>query len=237
MSGSPHILGPQDELPARQFTSITNYRGDISLLNYLLHDLRVLIRRAAKGEIDLSPQQVITWEVHGLQRRTVTCDPDALQTLGDVQIVGFFGDRRANADQQAIDTSEFDLIGEFVNYPGIMSYSSVELVDHYWANLVVHRDPDDREQWRRSAIHVRAVDEVAPGAYHSVRIHNGRVRGGVCGSATVLIDVTKYWDYDESPVWHAIRQLPGGESEGLVGPIAVAVDGDHPTDTDNNLGD
>ena len=222
MPTSPRELGPREELVGRQFTSITNYRSDIALLNYLLHDLRVLIRRAQKGEIELTPQQVITWEVHGLQRRTVTCDPAALRLRNDVQVVGFFGDRRIDADQHSIDTSEFDLIDEFVYYPGIMSYSSVELVDHYWANLVVHHRPEDREEWRGSAIHVRAVDEVAPRAYHSVRIHNGHIRGGVCGSATVVIEMTKYWDYDESPVWHATRRLPGGESEALVGPIAAA---------------
>ncbi len=215
----PIRLTPEESPLYHPFASTSRYKGDIALLNYLLQDLRVLVRQAAKGQTTLRPQQVLTWEVHGLQRRTVICDPERLQRNELVQIVGFFGDRRGDADPRPIDQSEFDLIDEFVNYPGILSYSSVELVDGYWANLVVHADPDDREAWRGSDVHVRAVAEVAPNAYHSVRIHNGCIRDGVPGSKTVRLECTKYWDYDSDPVWHAYRELPGGESETLTGPI------------------
>lgn len=217
----PITLAPDEDPAGRDFASTARYAGDIALLNYLLQDLRVLVRRYVKGEIELQPQQVMNWEVHGLQRRTVMCDPESLRCTEDLQMVGFFGDRRERADQDAIDMSEFDLIDEFRNYPGILSYSSIELVDHYWANLVVHRAPTDREAWRSSAAHRQAVDEVAPQAYHSVRIHNGCIRGGVSGSKTVLIQVTKYWDYDVSPTWSAVREVPGGQSAALVGPIPV----------------
>ncbi len=213
-------LGAAEDPPDHEFASTERYKGDIALLNYLLHDLRVLMRRHAKGEIALDPYDVVTWEVHGLQRRTVVCDPESLLGTGPVHVVGFFGDRREDADQRAVDLSEFNLIDEFRTYPGILSYSSTELVDHYWANLVVHTHPDDRETWRHSDVHVHAVDEVAPDAYHSVRIHNGFIRDGVVGSRTVNLVRTKYWDYECDPVWVACRQLPGGQSESLTGPAA-----------------
>ena len=224
MSADLPVRLRSDEDPAEHpFASTRQYKGDIALLNYLLQDLRVLVRQSAAGQTELAPQQIVTWEVHGLQRRTVVCDPVRLRTSDVVQIVGFFGDRRADADPRPIDASEFDLISEFIHYPGILSYSSSELVDGYWANLVVHTDPGDREAWRQSDVHIRAVDEVAPRAYHSVRIHNGCIRDGVTGSKTVRIECTKYWDYDCSPVWHAIRELPGGQSESLTGPIVAPV--------------
>ena len=213
-------LAPDEDPEDHEFASTDRYRPDLALLNYLLQDLRVLVRRYAKGEIDLSPHDVVSWEVHGLQRRTVMCDPEGLLAPGPVYIVGFFGDRRADADQRPVDSTEFDLIDEFRSYPGILSYSSTELVDHYWSNLVVHTHPDDREAWRHSDVHVRAVDEVAPNAYHSVRIHNGFIRDGVAGSRTVNLVRTKYWDYDSDPVWAAYRDLPGGTSESLTGPVA-----------------
>lgn len=216
---APHRLGPNDVAPGHPITDVAHYEGDIALLNYLLQDLRALVRQARRGDVVLHPQQVLAWEVHGLARRTVICDPDRLPRPDDVQIVGFFGDRRADADQPTIDASEHDLIAEFRNYPGIMSYSSVELDDGYWANLVVHRDPGDREAWRGSRIHREAVDRIAPMAYHGVRIHNGCIRDGVAGTQTVVLESTKYWDYDVSPTWHAIRLLPGGESVELSGPV------------------
>lgn len=214
----PHLLRPNETVDAHPITDVANYGSDIALLNYLLQDLRVLLRRHNKGEIELEPQQVLTWDVHGLERRTVVCDPEGLLGPRDVQFVGFFGDRRLGADQPAIDASEFDLISEFRSYPGILSYSSVELVDHYWANLVVHREPHDREAWRGSTAHIHAVDQVAPLAYRAVRIHNGCLVEGVCGPGTIVLETTKYWDYDVTPTWHAIRRLPGGETIELAGP-------------------
>lgn len=213
-------LAPDEDPVGHDFASTRRYKSDIALLNYLLQDLRVLVRRAARGETPLlRPQQIVTWEVHGLQRRTVVCDPNRLRAPAPVHIVGFFGDRRTQADKRPIDQSEFDLIAEFCNYPGILSYSSTELVDDYWANLVVHAEPTDREAWRESEIHKRAVADVAPIAYHNVRIHNGWIRGeGVMGLRTVWLQSTKYWDYDVDPVWHAFRDLPGGESVHLIGP-------------------
>ncbi|MDW3220269.1 MAG: hypothetical protein R8F63_16795 [Acidimicrobiales bacterium] len=212
-------LGPNDEVDGHPITDLDHYEGDIALLNYLLQDLRALIRQAGRDDTIFEPRQVITWEVHGLARRTVICDPAGLADSADVHMVGFFGDRRADADQPAIDTSEMALINEFADYPGILSYSSVELVDGYWANLVVHREPQDREAWRGSPVHQDAVERIAPTAYHGVRIHNGCIMGGVVGQHTVVIEITKYWDYDVSPTWHAIRVLPGGESVELTGPI------------------
>lgn len=212
-------LGPREECAEHEFAEVSHYRSDLALLNYLLQDLRVLIRRDSRAEIPmLVPQQVLTWEVHGLQRRTVVCDPTRLHELEMVHVVGFFGNRRADANKRPIDQSEFDLISEFVSYPGILSYSSTELVDDYWANLVVHKAPENREEWRQSEVHKRAVDEVAPAAYHNVRIHNGCIRGdGVTGQHTVWLEQTKYWDYDVDPVWHAVRDLPGVEAVVLFG--------------------
>ena len=220
MRAQPIVLGAQEPVPDHDFASSRHYPSDIALLNYLLQDLRVLARRCAKGELDLQPHQVVTWHVHGLERRTVTCDPARLCAHDDVHIVGFFGDRRDPSDQATIDRNDADLIAQFPDHDGLISYSSIELVDHYWANLVVHAAPEDREKWRSCPQHIAAVEEVAPKAFHSVRIHNGCIRRGVLGPETVVVESTKYWDYDTTPTWHAARFLPGGESEITQGPAS-----------------
>ena len=215
----PTLLRTLESPDEHAFAAVDRYRSDIALLNYLLQDLRVLVRRYAKGELELSEQQKIVWEVHGLQRRTVVCDPKRLLEDTSVQFVGFFGDRRETVDEVVLNANEQALLDEFVNYPGILSYSSSELVNGYWANLVVHSDPDDREDWRGSHIHKDAVATIAPAAYHNVRIHNGLIAAGVIGSDTVVIGSTKYWDYDTEPGGHATRPLPGVQSESMVGPV------------------
>lgn len=212
-----HELTPTENVPEHTIADISHYPGDVALLNYLLQDLRVLMRRHRKGEIAVTPHQVFAWDVHGLERRTVLCDPTLIQDSATVKIVGFFGDRRIDPDNDQIDASEYDLIAEFENYPGILSYSSIELVDHYWANLVVHRQVQDREDWRGSDAHKHAVQHVAPSAYHGVRIHNGCIPDGVLGSETIVIESTKYWDYDSGDGWHGVRVLPEGAKETLDG--------------------
>lgn len=213
-----------DESPAgHPCADVELYHADLALLNYLLQDLRALLRQAAAGEVILEPYAEKTWEVHGLARRTVICDPESLTKGGDVLIVGFFGDRRPTKDAAEVDSAELDVIAQFRTFPGIMSYSSVELIDNQWANLVVHRATTDREQWRHSDVHIRAAEELAPLVYHSVRIHNGRIHGGPIGSGTPVIDSTKYFDYECSPMWHATRTLPGGATETVGSPWPESV--------------
>lgn len=208
---SPVILDVDETPVGHPCADASLYSCDIPLLNYLLQDLRVLVRRAASGDLVIAPHEQFTWEVHGLKRHTIVCDPERLMTPFDVKIVGFFGDRRAESVGSAsVDKTEFMLHEEFKSYPGILSYSSAELVDDQWLDLVVHTDEADREAWRASKVHVHAVEHLAPVMYHSVRIHNGCVLDGPIGSNSIILESTKYWDYDHDPVWHAFRELPRG---------------------------
>ena len=210
---NPVLLKPHESPADHPCAAVEHYHSDLVLLGYLLQDLRVLARRAAKGEIQLEPYGRFTWEVHGLQRRTVTCNPTRLLEKVDFQMVGFLADRRTTPTAGELNEAELDVIDEFENYPGIVSYSSVELVDHQWANLVVHTVPDDREAWRHSARHIHAAEDLAPRVYRNVRIHNGRIPGGPLGQRTVVVESTKYWDYDSPEHWHAFREFPGGAAE------------------------
>jgi hypothetical protein len=214
----PQLLTVYESPEGHPCAAVDHYRSDLALLSYLLQDLRALARRAAKGEIELAPYQRVTWEVHGLRRRTVICDPPQLLSGEDVLMVGFLGNRRNTPEAAEVEATELDVIDEFTKYPGIVSYSSIELVDHQWANLVIHTGPDDREAWRHSEIHIEAAERLAPKVYHDVRIHNGRVLSGVTGPETIVINTTKYWDYDSPDRWHAQRDFPGGATETIGSP-------------------
>ena len=171
------------------------------------------------GRVPLEPHEPILWEVHGLRRRTVVCRPDEIRLRERVCVVGFFAERRDDIDYVSLEELEMSLLLEFRQYPGILSYSSIELVDGYWANLVVHSDPIDRQEWRRSEVHAHAAERIAPQIYTDVRIHNGYLDGGAIGTETVVIESTKYWDYEVTPTWHAIRTLPGGAAETVDQPV------------------
>lgn len=200
-----------DENPAdHPCAALLHYEADLAVLNHLRRDLRVLLRRARAGELALRPYEVRTWEEDELRRRIVMCDPATLLSGTDVLIVGFLGNRRSTAEAQAIDEFDIDVISEFRQYSGILSYSSMERTPKQWANLVVHQEVGDREAWRHSAVHIEAAEVLSPVVYHSVRIHNGRLRRGPIGDGSLTVELSKYWDYDSDPMWHAVRTLPGG---------------------------
>ena len=188
------------------------YETDQQLLAYMLQDLRALMRRMHAGEITLEPYETRTWSVHDLHRRTVICDPAGLAAPRDVCIVGFFGERRGDPEtQRRIDRLERAMLTQFRDHPGVLSYSSIELVDDYWANLVVHTDERDRDAWRGGAVHREAAEDASPDHYRSVRIHHGVLTDGVCSSNIIRLHRTKYWDYGETstgaPHWSAVRDL------------------------------
>ena len=198
-------LAATEQLEDHPCTDLALVTSDKALLAYMLQDIRVLARQVGNREIDVQPYETLQWDVHGLARRAVICDPKALYQLVERCVVGFFGERRPEARQSVVDDIEVDLLLEFRSHPGILSYSSIELVDNYWANLVIHEKPVDSQEWRNSDVHKRAVAEISPRQYRSVRIHNGRLPGGVVGSAAITIDRTKFWDYGVPGTWEAVR--------------------------------
>jgi hypothetical protein len=117
------------------------------------------------------------------------------------------GERYLDRDITPLEQANAEIVLEFRNFHGILSYSSMELADGNWANLVLHDLPDTRDQWRASAIHAQAALQLAPVFYQTVRIHNGFLAGGIGGGGSIEIERTKYWDYRKSRVWHAVREL------------------------------
>ena len=199
----------RDEVVAgRAFCSPSLYERDLSIMAYMLEDLRSFIGAVPFETVSAGEHRKLEWTVHGLLRRIVVCDARSITTPDvDVCVVGFFGIRRRDVDSTVLEEVNTELVGEFRNYPGILAYCSIELADGNWANLVVHDRPDARDYWRGSNRHAEAASVLAPQHYESVRIHNGRIPSGVVGQQSVVLERTKYWDYAEGDLWKAVREL------------------------------
>lgn len=198
-------LSPAEVVKRRPFTSPDLFPHDHAILSYMLEDLRGIM--GAEDAADLGSHQSLEWVVHGLKRRVVVCDPGALRTASrEICVVGFFGERHPDRDATPLEEVNAELVLEFRNYPGILSYSSMELVDGNWANLVLHDKPEAREYWRASKRHAEAAEKLSPLYYRNVRIHNGVLPRGVPGRRTIVIHRTKYWDFRHKPVWQAVRE-------------------------------
>jgi hypothetical protein len=201
------LLGPGDAVKRRPFTSPDLLADDYAVLSYILEDLRGVFKSSATGS-RIEAHQPIEWSVHGLKRRVIACDLAALRSARrEICVVGFFGERHVDRDSTPLEEANADLVLEFRNYPGILSYSSMELVDGNWANLVLHDRPEAREDWRASQRHADAATRLSPLFYRTVRIHNGVLPRGVAGNGRIIIQRTKYWDFRGARVWQAVREL------------------------------
>ncbi|MBR9782682.1 hypothetical protein GYB60_01830 [bacterium] len=208
------VIGPDEMVADHPCTDPDLYAADRGLLAYMLQDVRALARLVTKGAVDVVEYEPLVWFVHGLKRRLVPCDLSRLVNGQDLEVVGFFGSRRrepeegAGSDEDPIDGLDARLTQEFRRYPGIASYSTIETVDGFWANLVLHSVPSDAEDWRGSEVHRGAV-RMSPTLYRDVRIHNGQLAGGVDSASEIVLHGTKYWDYglvpDAQPTWTAVR--------------------------------
>ena len=199
------ILANNESVDGRSFTSPHLYRSDARAMSYMLHDLKCLIDAE---KLPIQAHASVGWETNGLSRRTMVCDYANLTSPHEsLCFVGFFGERHLDRSSDALEEANAELVLEFKDYPGILSYSSMELYDGNWANLVIHDVPDTKEYWRASTRHAEAATQLSPQYYRTVRIHNGEILGGLSGGGELQIQSTKYWDYGAPEVWHATRDL------------------------------
>ena len=200
-------LGPNEAVFHRPFTAVELIDADLVILRGMLRDLRRVLEEADAGDRTVEPLQRMAWRVDGLTRRLLICDENRLRRHAELCVVGFFAERRHDIDVRPLETANTAIVGEFAKYPGILSYSSVELVDGHWANMVLHDDPIDKDCWRRSQLHSSAVDLLSPAHYKNVRIHNARLTDHLMDRPSFLITKTKYFDYSTGDRWRAERIL------------------------------
>lgn len=209
MVSEPVSLGPTEEVPGRPFTAVGLTERDVSILHQMLADLRDILREVDSGIRQFEPYDKLAWRVDGLTHRLLICDLSRLRDRQETCLVGFFGERHTDLDPTPLEEANTAIVAEFTKYPGILSYSSIELPGGHWANLVLHDDPIDREYWRRSELHSQAVSLLSPVHYRNVRIHNGRMTDGLTESPDLVIERTKYYDYEGDVEWRAQRELVG----------------------------
>lgn len=201
-------LGPGDVVSDRPFTAVDLTLRDLGILHGVLADVRSVVVEVEEGSRAFEPYQKLAWRVGGLTHRLLLCDVDRIRAHPGLCVVGFFGDRRPSMDPWPLEEANTEIVAEFAQYPGILSYASVELPGGHWANLVLHDDPVDIQFWRTSKMHQWAVETLSPEHYFNVRIHNGRLTSGIFDQPTIVIAKTKYYDYTGGKLtWRAERNL------------------------------
>ena len=202
-------LSAAERVPARPFTDPERSREDLTALRVMVAILR---EHLAASPLPESPRPLVreTREADGRPHRAIICRDAPLRARADLEFVGFFARRRPGLDFSPLTRADDELILEFPAHPGILSYSSLELPDGNWGNLIVLDRPEARDRWREGARHAYAAQELAPRYYSVVRLHHGRLPGGLLSGRDPVLTRTKYYDFGGPMPWRADRDLSGG---------------------------
>jgi hypothetical protein len=198
-------LGPDEEPPDHPVARLERTRADLAAIR----EMAAALRRLLRASLPPAPRPVVLDAAApgGRLHRVVLCDEGRLRQLGSPDLVGFFGERRLGLDHMPLTTTDDLLIAELPAHPGILSYSSLQLADENWGNLIVLEAPEARDRWRESPRHAWAVEELAPRHYAAVRLHRGHVPGGLVGGGEPRLTLTRYFDYRDPRPWRAERTL------------------------------
>jgi hypothetical protein len=132
-----------------------------------------------------------------------------LFSLENLTVVGFFGQKRPNADIRPLIQADSKFEGEFLKHHGLLSLSTLRLTNGDFGNLVLFSDPAAKEHWSNSPLHRDLVALISPRYYRSVRLNNGVLPRGLESPHELRLVRTKYLDYRTSPPWRAVREIDG----------------------------
>jgi hypothetical protein len=202
-------LGPEEEVPGRPFTDPSHTHREQEALRLLLAHERERAR-AWCVEPSESRRDVVIKETDaaGLRHLLVVPETDALIQARDLVVVGFFGRPREDADTPLLFELEERLVASMSEYAarGLLSYYDLELVKGAYGNLILFDRPQGPTGWGENPIHREAV-EISPSNYHEIRLHQGRLPGGILEDGELRLTRTRYIDYRGAEIWRAVRRF------------------------------
>jgi hypothetical protein len=202
-------LGPDEEVPGRPFADPSHTRREEDALRLLLAHERERARAWCDEPFE-SRRDVIIRETDaaGLRHLLVVPETHALIQARDLLVVGFFGRPREDAETALLFDLEERLVAGMSSYAahGLLSYYDLELVKGAYGNLILFTGPDGPTRWGENPVHREAV-EISPANYHEIRLHQGKLSGGILEEGELVVTRTRYIDYGGAEVWRAVRRF------------------------------
>lgn len=198
-------LGPSDRVEGRAFTNPEKIPNDVNTIRYMTDQVCLFIRSPQLYEQLERPVIIHRPDVNKWLYRLVIPNPERLMDSKEIHFVGFMGRRREDANLALGDEFDEILVSEIPAHPGLLCYYTMALVCGNFSNLVLFADESVKANWGRSQAHAQAAGKLSPDYYRSIRLYNGILPTGVSDSQALFLTKVKYFDYQEEPMWRAIR--------------------------------
>jgi hypothetical protein len=186
-----------------QFNNMATITRDLSILTAMVRQVED-IRKQVEQPIPL-PLPVITSATEPGQRshRVIIYRP-LPSDQQEFQFVGFVSKCHPDTSASiatALTAVDKALVMELAEHPGLLNYSSLELADGTWYNLVVFAHTEVKNDILVLKTHQFAAYELAPSYYQWIRLHHGIIAGERL-SECLTINKTKHY------LFHTLAQQP-----------------------------
>src|SRR6266849_7221813 len=168
---------------------------DIVLLRYMAQRIYVTLYLLDEPNDPSQPLLYYSEEGNKHTHRIAIYKPQELLLNSKLDFVGFISRKLQPEDPHVIEeirAIDKKLIVELISTPGLMSYSSLELHDGRWCNLVLFSGAETKMHIRNSAIHTYAAYQLSPRYYDWVRLHNGIMPTGLARNQMQLQKTTYF---------------------------------------------
>jgi hypothetical protein len=168
---------------------------DIVLLKYMAQKIYITLYLL---DWPIDPSQPLLYYLEEGQKythRIAIYGPQELLLSNKLDLVGFISRKLQPEDPHVIEeirAIDKKLIVELINTPGLMSYSSLELRDGRWCNLVLFGGAETKMHIRNSELHAYAAYQLSPRYYDWVRLHNGIMPTGLARNEMLLLKTKHY---------------------------------------------
>lgn len=170
---------------------------DLAILRYMAQRIYITLYLLDEPADPSQPLVYYSEEGQKYTHRIAIYKPGELLQNNSIDFVGFVSAKLKPESPQVIEeirAVDKKLIVELISTPGLLSYSSMEMRDGRWCNLVLLSNAEAKMHIRNSETHAYAAYQLSPRYYEWVRIHNGTMPGGLARNEMVL-QKTKYYQF------------------------------------------
>ena len=186
----------QDMPDNHLYADVTKGKLDLMILRHMARRLHLTLYQL---EAPVSAPQPLLYKLqerHGRTHRIVIYKYQELLLKRRLTFVGFISGKQKHLHASviyAIQMVDRKLVQELVDIPGILSYSSLELRNGDWCNLVILSDANAKKQLKNTETHAYAAYELANNYYEWIRLHNGIMPQGLDHTEMVLQRTRRYF--------------------------------------------
>jgi hypothetical protein len=200
-----------------QFNDIETTAHDLSILTAMIRQVED-IRKQVEQPIPLVLPVITSAAEPGQRTHRVVIYRPLPSDQQELQFVGFVSKSHPDTPDSiltALANVDKALIMELAEHPGLLNYSSLELPNGIWYNLVVFAHTEVKNDILALKTHHIAAYELAPSYYQWIRLHHGTIVGKRLAEGMALYKTKHY-------TFHTLAQPPAMHIQTYDPPVALS---------------